>query len=211
MNRKNILGVVLVLIVLALGVIGWIVGSKKSTDKSQPQPILSVSGFNQTKNSDASVKPAAAQDVVALTLQAQNPNDKVIVGYVIQADISDLANQATLVDAGGASYNSATNSLVWTPLDIPANQTISKKILVRVNALAANTTSAVMKIKFNNELQITIGRPQVSGVVTPTPQPGKSFQAPKTGPDGTLVILLSLLTVGIALGYRMRWIFRKST
>jgi hypothetical protein len=199
MNRNTLIGVVVLL--LALGGIIWFAAVHRKTNETVI-PLLSVSAFNQTQNADATTAPARAQDQVTFTLTAQNQTDKTIPGYVIEANISQITDKSTLIDATGASYNSGTNSLVWTPLDIAAGQSIEKKFTVRVNP---TTSSSVMQIQFNNQLQVSIASSSVAGAKTPPTSAGSQpYKAPVTGNSGSFIVILSLLTTFGIWGVR-KW------
>ncbi|HTL39758.1 MAG TPA: hypothetical protein VL306_03015, partial [Methylomirabilota bacterium] len=154
---------------------------------------------NQNKNADATIQPANPSDVITFTLNAENHNDQTIPGYMIQVDISDIANTATLLDASGASFNGGNNSLVWTPEDIGANQSVEKQFVVKVNEVTGS--DSMLKIKFNNELNIAVAKTAGASteIATPsTPQSPvstKPFEAPKTGTKTDVVLWLSLAVV----------------
>src|SRR3989344_4792122 len=170
MDKRTIIG--LVALILIIGAIVWFVNWD---EKEKATPVLSVS---------ASTTTAVPGDSVVFTLNAENPNDETISGYVMEANISDVTNQASLVEASGASYNSATNSLVWTPRDIPPHESISQTFSVKVNSLPSGSTSTTMRISFNNELAVEIG-----------PTSGASEFVP--------VLLAALLTAGFIFRRRL--------
>lgn len=187
MTRRTIVSIIVLLLIIA-GVI-WLVNRKQSEPAT---PVLSISAYNQTKNADATTVTASPDDIVMYTLTAENQSDKTIPGYVVEAQISEITDKATLTEASGASYNSATDSLVWTPLDIPANDSITKQFTVRVNPTVAGSPSTAMKIKFNNELVVSIAPQQVAGSNTDGNSTNGNYKAPKTGPSESLPIFLAL-------------------
>src|SRR6185436_16526746 len=177
MQKKVIIGVV-VLLVIVIGVI-WFLSSHKNNQTTAP--LLSVSAFNQTKNQSATSTPAQAGDTIVFTLNAENQSDKVIEGYILQANLSGITDKATFLDASGAQYDSAINSLVWTPLDIPAHGSITKTFSVRTNQLPVGQTSSIMKFSFNNEISIMISPARVAGNSTTVPGTSMGFHSPSTG------------------------------
>jgi hypothetical protein len=197
MSRRIILGFI-VLIVIVGGII-WLVRSRKNNTAT---PVLSVSAYNQTQNIDAASASAVKGDKIVYTLKAENTTDKVIPGYVIAADISQIATKATLLDAQGASFDSANNSLEWNPLDIPANGSIQKQFTVQVNPLANGQSTDVMKVSFNNELDISLQQATVASA-NPQPTPTTPYKAPKTGPTTDIVFALALLTTAFVFFGRM--------
>ncbi|MBX4191182.1 MAG: hypothetical protein KW804_00040 [Candidatus Doudnabacteria bacterium] len=185
MSKRTIISLIILLLVVA-GIVWFAV----TRDKETATPVLSVTATNQTQNRPANEADAIPQDLIVYTLSAENQSDDVIEGYIMEANISEITDKASLVDANGAAYNAGTNSLVWTPLDIPANESITKEFSVRVNPLASGTSSSDMKIKFNNEISIHIIPAKVAGTVTPvTP----TYVAPTSGPSSWMPALFAVL------------------
>lgn len=192
MSKRTLGG--LIAIILIIGAVIWFA----RTHIKNPEiigPILSVSAFDQTRNIDIMYASVQAQDVVVYTLTAENKTDKIISGYVIEAKIDQVTDKAVLLDAQGASYNSANNSLVWTPLDIPATGFIQKKFTVRVNPLAVGGQNPVMRITFNNQLNIPLTKPHIAGAATQN-SPVTPYKAPVTGPALNIIFILAFLTTG---------------
>ena len=162
--------------------------ARKDSDESDT-PVLSVSAFNQTKNGDVGSTTTQPGDVIVFNLTAENKSDKVISGYIVEANISEIIPNAVLLDASGASFNSNTNSLVWTPLDIPAKGSIQKQFSVRVNDVP--DANAALRIRFNNELTVAIAKPTVAGTNNPTTPP---YVAPATGASLNTILVLSLIS-----------------
>jgi hypothetical protein len=189
---------IIVLVVIVVGGVIWYGLSRNADNETATQPVLSVSAFNQTKGQEAGEATASADDIIEFTLQAQNPTDDVMAGYSIQTDISNLSSGATLIDAGGASYNSASNSLVWTPQDIPAHGSIQRKFSVRVTDSGLDSLS----IKFNNEVAISLAHPTIAGDAdTTAPDNSQApYAAPETGPALNWALAL-LLAAAAAVGY----------
>lgn len=195
--------IAIVAIILIIAAIVWI----NNSDDEAATPVLSVSAFNQTKGASATEVAANPEDMVAFTLNAENQSDEVIVGYIVEANISGITDKATLVDASGASYNSATDSLVWTPRDIQPRETISQNFTVRVNPLASGQVSGPMTIKFNNELAVSIQTDRVSGTATinpPVPNPTPGYIAPTAGVSEWLPVLLAgIITLVVVFRKRL--------
>ncbi len=194
--------IAIVAIILIIAAIVWI----NNGDKEATTPVLSVSAFNQTKNTSATEVAANPDDTIAFTLSAENQSDEVIPGYIVEANISGITDKATLVDASGASYNSATDSLVWTPLDIQPRETISQKFTVRVNPLPSGSGVGPLTIKFNNELTVSIQPSTISGNTNPPPvtNPGSGYIAPTAGASEWIpVIFAGLMTVAFMFRKRL--------
>lgn len=201
MSKRALAG--LIVIIVIIGTVIWFA----RTHIKNPEtigPILSVSAFDQTRNVDIMYASVQVEDVIVYTLTAENKTNKVISGYVIETKIDQVTDKAVLLDAQGASYNSANNLLVWTPLDIPAYSLIQKQFTVRVNPIAASGPNPVMRITFNNQLNIPLSKPYVAGAVTQNNQ-DRSYNAPVTGSSLNLTFIMALLaTSGI-------WFVRKTS
>lgn len=201
MTSKTII-IVIVLLAL-LGLVFWWQEARQPEEKKEA--ISSVSAFNQTKNQDAT--QASLGDLIVYTLNVENPNDKVLEGYVVEANILDLQEIANLIDAEGGNYNPTTGSLIWTPLDIPGKGTISKKIRVQVKTEIPANSDMVMRVKFGNEVAVAVIRP---AAVAPTPSqpqvagessPGSvNYVSPDSGlPLSITLLLAGAMTLGISL------------
>lgn len=197
MNRRGIIIGILILILIGAGAI-WL-SIRNKNKKEAAQPLLSVTAFDQTKNADATSGSVNPNDLVIFTLSAENRTDKVISGYTMEVNIADLTSASTLIDAQGASYNSANNSLVWSPQDIPQNGSIQKQFTVRVNPFTqgANPT---LKVVFNNTLEIPVANPSVAGVNSNTSNPANNsgnsssnsaLRSPTTGNNLSFVLLFA--------------------
>lgn len=196
MSRRTIIS--LIVLVLVVGAVIWYAVSRK---EETPAPALSVSAYNQTQGKSATDSNANPQDLIVYTLTAENQSDKTIPGYIMEANISEITDKASLVDASGAAYNAGTNSLVWTPQDIPAKESINKKFSVRVNPLASGSNSSVMKIKFNNEIAINItpSQPAVSGDIAQNNSPKT---APKSGASEWIPLALAVMATVLYFTFR---------
>lgn len=201
MTRNRTIG--LVVLVLIIAGIAWATYyNNHKNDKKSTNPNLSVTVFNTTQKIDGSSVVANPKDQLVYTLVASNPNDKVISGYVIEVGIGDVTKSATLIDAQQANYNSANNSLIWTPLDIPANESIQKQFTVRVkDSLSANVADRILKISFNNEVSTALGEAKTATTTRPgSVGSGVTYSAPKTGIPGWISLYLAaFITFGVML------------
>lgn len=197
MRTNYVWGVVALLV--AIGLISFAVYQNRQNDDSTINPTLSVSVHNQTQNADGAETTAHPKDTLVYTLTAENPSDEVIPGYVMQVGIGGATNNATLIDAQGANFNSSTNSLIWTPLDIPANGSVQKQFTLRVkDTLPTNTAERVIKISFNNEVVTNLAPRTVA--TNPPGTVGSGYQAPKTGIPGWISFYLAcFVTFGVLL------------
>lgn len=214
MTRRTILAVLVLLVIL--GLIYLVQNSKDKNDDKQvaKDVIFSATAFNQTKNQDAGVQPATKDDVIAYTLNIENPGDKVISGYIVECNIADLQELGTLLDADGANYNPTTGSLIWTPIDIPQDGSIQKKITVRVKHDLPLNSDLVMTLKFGNETTVAISRAAVAGETIPkgagaspdgsTRGASVSYASPQTGPGSWVSLMLALFSTSGFYLYRFK-------
>lgn len=204
MSKRPFIALVGLLLILA--VVLWATNRKTENKTEALAPLLSVYAYNQTKSLPATQIAASPNDVVAYTLTAENQTDQVVSGFVITANISQVTDKSTLINANGAAYNSADNSLIWTPLDIPAYGVIQKQFIVRVNPIGASDTNTVMRIKFNNQIvvavQSTTSRQSVAGAVIINGSSNDSYKAPVTGPAASAGVWLALLATGLLAGIK---------
>jgi len=191
-----------ILIVLLLVIAGVVFFARRKTGNTAT-PVLSIAAQNQTKKTPATNVTATPGDVIVYALTAENQSDKVIAGYIMQVSLSSVTDKAALLDASGAQYNSAINSLVWTPLDIPAHGSIQKTFSVKISPLAAGSANTTLKINFNNEIDISIAAPAVvAGTSTSNPA-DNNYQAPVTGASDELPLFLAFLVTTGAVATRI--------
>jgi hypothetical protein len=202
MKRNSIIGLIVLLVVIA-GIVYAVYHNSHNNDNAI-SPTTSVQVIDQTQNADGTKVTAHPKDTLVYTLTAENPSDEVISGYVMQVGIGGVTNAATLIDAQGANYNSQDNSLIWTPLDIPANGSIQKQFTVRVkDTLPANSADREIKVTFNNT--VTTNLADVTPTATPPSRPGSTgtgstYVAPKTGIPGWISFYLAcFITFGVML------------
>jgi hypothetical protein len=201
MSKKTF--IVLIVLVLIIGaVVVWFNRHQNQVSNEVTTPILSVTTFNQTQNVWAALTTAHPGDLIVYGLTVENQTDKIVSGYMIEVDISHVIDKSTLIDGQGASYNSANNTLVWTPLDIQAKSSIQKQFSVRVNPVAVGSTNPVLKITFNNESNVSISASPTTVAGVATANSSNTYKAPVTGPAGDLSIWLSLAATGIFFGIK---------
>ncbi|MEJ0020974.1 MAG: hypothetical protein WDN47_00135 [Candidatus Doudnabacteria bacterium] len=190
MSKRPFIALIALLVIL--GLVIWAANRKsKNPAQEAATPLLSVYAYNQTKSLPANRTAASPNDVIVYTLSAENQTDQVVSGYIIEANVAQVTDKSTLIDATGAGYNSATNSLVWTPLDIPANGVIQKQFSVRVNSIPSGGSDTVMRIKFNNEMVVSIQSVSTGQRVAGANTSNSPYKAPVTGPAEDLGLWLA--------------------
>jgi hypothetical protein len=198
MARRTLITIVILLVVAAL--IFWYQQSRKDEDVAE-DVTQSISAFNRTKNVDATTVTAAPNDELVYSLKVQNDTDEIISSYVVDTNIEDISELATLIDAQGANYNASTNSLTWTPQDIPANGAIERQFTVRVKENLPSDSDLLISARYNNEVLVSVGRGGVAVTPSPSPTPvAPPYKAPTTGPSAWFAFLLAIaFTAGIVL------------
>jgi hypothetical protein len=204
MAKKIIIAIAVLAVIGAL--VFWYQDSQND-DGADSRVQLSLTVFNQTKNSDGATVSANPRDVLVYTLTARNTSDDTVSGYVVETNIDDISQLATLTDAAGANYNASTNSLMWTPLDIPANDQIEKTFTVRIKESLPSDSDMIMSASFGNEILVAVST-EAAPVPTPTLTPvanndQPSYQAPTTGPSVWFAFVLAILFTAGILMYRL--------
>jgi len=192
-TTRTIIAVVVLVIILA---IIFIVQSQRKEGNDNENVVTSLSVYNQSKDTDASTVSANPGDILVYNLKVENTSNDKAEGYVTEVNIADITELATLIDAQGANYNSDTNSLVWTPLDIEPNSTIEKSFTVRVKEELPTSSDLTLTTKFNNEVAVNVDRGSTTPKPSPTPTPGAT--APKAGISENLAYGLALIVTASA-------------
>ncbi|MBI4049747.1 MAG: hypothetical protein HY395_02970 [Candidatus Doudnabacteria bacterium] len=185
MTNRTIVAVVILLAVLGL-VFWW--QEARDEDEPKKEAISSVS-VDATQ-----VRPG---DFVVFTLNVENPNDSALSGYVVETNVSDLQELANLIDAEGANYNPATGSMLWTPLDIPKQNSITKRVKVQVKNELPADSDLVMRLKFGNEVAVVVTKPEVAGESS---NASLDYVSPNSGlPSLVSIILAAFTTLAFSL------------
>lgn len=98
-----------------------------------PSIILKKAAINRTQGgADATSTVANGGDVIIYTITAKNEgkaNGKVNISDTL----TDVLEYATLTDNGGGSFDSATNTLSWNNVEVPAQSEVTRTFAVTVN------------------------------------------------------------------------------
>lgn len=105
--------------------------------------IMAKKASNDTqKIEDANGTIAKAGDVITYTLSVTNTSKNTPVeGFVIKENISDILEYADVVDLYGGTKDD-NNMVSWDPVDIQPDQTVVKRITVKVKNPIPNTPVA---------------------------------------------------------------------
>jgi uncharacterized repeat protein (TIGR01451 family) len=174
----------------------------KACDKGSQQlldcMVLSKAAANQTKGiASADGTQAAAGDTIVYTLTAKNTSKTTVPQFVMQENLSDVLDYATVKDLDGGTIDN--NSLVtWPAKDVAAGNSISHTITVQVKLPIPNTPpdpsdpahfDHVMTNLYGNSVNITLPSSVVTTAIT------ASATLPNTGPGSSLVLIGAITIV----------------
>lgn len=160
---------------------------------------LSVDAINLSKDG----KPAANHkadtgDRIQYSLHTKNTSTRATV-VAVQEQVADLLEYASVIDAGGGTFDQAAKTISWGTVELEKNQTDTRTFVVQLNETFASTPQAAdnpqsydcrLTTNYGNELTIPLNCPlgkQVEGTVK---------QLPETGPGmNTLFSLIVIMLV----------------
>lgn len=168
--------------------------------------ILSKKASNQTQNIDnADGTVAHAGDTIVYTLSTKNTSDNTTIkDYVIQENLIDIKQYADVLNLSGGKEDKY-GVVTWPAIDIKPNETINKKIVVRIKNPIPNTPVSVSDpgsydMKLTNVYGNVVNIKLPPSVVKTTEYVSK--QMPNTGPGETLAV--GFVVVSIAGYFFMR-------
>ncbi len=170
--------------------------SQTKDDKTSCLILSKVASNITTNTQDANGTVAQPGDVILYTLIVKNTGKATVKGFVVQENMSDVLDYATITDLHGASKNDQ-NIVSWPALDITAGQTIKKQITVKVRADLANTPTSTSDAGHYDSILTNVYGNAVNISVPPTiVKTTEQVVAtlPKTGP-GTGLTITALVTV----------------
>lgn len=154
---------------------------------------------NQTQNiQNANGTVALANDVIVYTLSVKNTGTQAVKGFVIEENLSDVLEYATIVDLNGGQLDQ-DNMARWPRQDIAAGATIEKKITVKVKDPVPQTPVSasdpgsfdltMTNVFYGTSVQIKLPGSTVKSAeyVTQT--------LPSTGPGATLAAGFTITTI----------------
>lgn len=152
----------------------------------------SKSAFNNTKGVDATTVAADPADVITYTLTFRNTGGITLTNVIIEDNISDILELATIVNQGGA--REVTGGVIrWDRVDVAAGSQVARTFQVRVKQAGEipSTSDLLMVNFFGNEVRVSVRL--VLGAALP----------PRTGAGEWLAGALAVLSTA---GY---WIYKK--
>ncbi len=154
--------------------------------------VFDKSASNTTqKINDANNTMAQANDTIVYTLSVKNKGKTAIKDFVVEEDLSDVLQYASIVDMHGATTDE-DDVLSWPAETIAAGKTITKTITVKINNPIVETPISTSDLTaydlvlnntfYGNSVNITLPKPVSKTVETVT------HTLPKTGPGETMLM-----------------------
>jgi|GEM_PF-5847731 uncharacterized repeat protein (TIGR01451 family) len=152
--------------------------------------VLSKKAFNETQGIDATSFVARPGDVIAYTLSVFNQGSITATNFAFQDDLREVLEFSDLTDAGSGSLSG--NMIFWPNMDIGPGSSVSKVFRVTVRSSIPSNTDLAMVNTFGSTVRVPVRKGVVAG----------TFVAPKTGPAGSLALVLSLTVMLGYIGFR---------
>ncbi len=158
---------------------------------------------------------AQAGNKIIYTLFAKNTGLATVKNYTFSDNLSNVLNYANLINAYNGTLNPSSDIISWTPINIPPQQTVFKKIEVQVKNPIPQTPTSISDPEYNN-LQminvygnsITINLP--SSVVKTLETTTTTTKLVNTGPGDTIFLIALLMAVFGFLVARSRLLNKES-
>lgn len=157
---------------------------------------------NVTQNlTDANNTTAQPGDIIVYKLFVKNTGRVTVEKFVMQENLSDVLDYADITNLDGGKMNPVTKVVVWKAKDIPAGQTISHRITVKVKDSIPQTPAStsdpfhfdcLMTNVYGNTVSIKVPCATITTVANTT------GTLPKTGPGTSLMIAGAIV---MAAGY----------
>lgn len=141
---------------------------------------------------------AKAGDTIVYTLRATNIGKSTVKSFIMEEDLTDVLEYATVSDAHGGTFNPNTKSVSWPALDLAPNQTTQNQITIQVKQSIPKTPQStsnpgsfdlVMTNVYGNAINIKL--PKSIAKTTET----VSKTLPNTGPGSSATMAFILTSV----------------
>ena len=149
---------------------------------------------------DANNTTAQPNDVIVYTLFAENKGKAAVKNFVMQENLSDVLDYATVVNLHGGKI-SKNNLVTWSVATIKPGSTLTHKITVRIRSpLPTNSPTIGDPTHFDRILTNVYGNAVNISVPSPTPTPvtpavTASEDLPNTGPGAGLAIAATVVVI----------------
>lgn len=178
-----------------------------SPDDTSSTAVKSVSAANLTQGfANAANGLASPLDKIAYTLKVHNPG-KTSITTTFSVQVSDLLEYSSLVDAGGATLDSETNTLSWPQVQLAPGEsqerTFVMQLLAQLPATPDGNSNPAsydcrIAISFGTNLQVPVDCPPIKGVENII------NQLPTTGIVANVIFAAVLLSVVVYFYFRTR-------
>ena len=166
--------------------------------------FFSKAASNTTKGiADANNTTASPSDVILYTLTIQNKGQAKEINYIVQDNINDILDYATVTNTSGGMV-SDNGIISWPAIDIPPHATVTKQFSVTVKNPLPNFAvnkddpqgyNNVMTNVYGNTINVGVKAPAVVAVTN-----AATTSLPNTGP-GTGIFILFIITTIIGYFY----------
>ena len=165
---------------------------------TQQKSALNLTQLKDGQPVDATTVTSQAGDSIKYTLSTTNTGGSVQSGFVVQDNLTDILEYATVTDLGDANLATDADgqqSIVWPKEDIAAGQTLVKQFTVQVKDPVPTTARGVsnpdsfdfkMDNVYGNGITIPVQPPAITTVAETTSQ-----NLPQTG-AGTDALIVFL-------------------
>lgn len=161
--------------------------------------VLNKAAKNNTqKIENADGTTAAANDSISYTLRTKNAGKATVKQYVIEENMSDVLDYATITDLAGGQLGS-DNIVRWPATDIAGGETVTKVLGIKVKSpIPATPISAsdgskfdlVMNNVYGNAINIKLPSPIIKTTEIVTTK-----TLPNTGPGTTMMLSVMMAVV----------------
>jgi hypothetical protein len=174
--------------------------------------IVSKTASDPTQGwTDANGKTAKPSDTIIYSLNAKNGGLTLVKGFVMQENLSDVLDYATVVDLNGATITT-DGEVSWSAVDISSGTSISHTITVKVkDSIPQTPTSAsdpshfdlVMTNVYGNSVNIAVPGGIINSISSTT-------TLVNTGPGTNLFLTAAVVMLAGYFYFRSRLLYKES-
>lgn len=172
--------------------------SVSTADASSSKLTRSIAASNLTQGAaNAANNLAAANDKIAYTLKVTN-GDTTSATALFSVQLSDMLEYASIIDAGGGTLDSQTNTLSWPQIQLKAGESQERTFAVQVAAQISATPAGqsnpssydcVMNTAYGDDLRISVDCPAIKATENII------GHLPTTGIAANIIFAIVLLSV----------------
>lgn len=174
----------------------WIKDAKCDSEIIETKTATNVT----QSNADASTVTSKASDRITYTVTVENKG-LVTATAPFEEKLEDVLEYSTLVDAGGGTFNEATNTLTWPSIELKRGEKQSRTFVVQLaSAIPATNTgtsnaasfNCIMTNTFGNSIDIEVDCPPQKVIVEQVVS-----ELPTTGPKENMIfagVILAIVT-----------------